>query len=233
MVLEIKGLALLSSGMDCIVALTLAKKGIIVPLALTFDYGQKAAEKEIAMARKVCEHFGIEHRTIKLGWLKEITKTALVEENVEIPLPDNDDLDNYQASLEAAKAVWVPNRNGVMINIAAAFAEARGYDVIITGFNKEEAATFPDNSKAFVEIMDICLEYSTGNGVKVSAPLLDMEKEKIAQVGIEINAPLHLSWSCYLAGEKPCGRCESCKRRQRAFDKAGKKDPLLETMERI
>jgi len=126
--------------------------------------------------------------------------------------------------------VWVPNRNGVFINIAASFAEALGCDTIVVGFDAEEAATFPDNSREYVEAANKALSYSTLSGVKIYAPLIDKNKSEIAELGLEIGAPLEWSWSCYRGEAKPCLRCESCLRRARAFESIAKKDPLLERL---
>jgi len=123
--------------------------------------------------------------------------------------------------------VWVPNRNGAFINIAACFADAMKVSNIVCGFNAEEGATFPDNTPQFVEAVNKSLHYSTENHARVVAPVIGMDKVAIIKKGIEIGAPLDLSWSCYVSGEKPCGTCESCMRRARAFMRAGIADPSL------
>ncbi len=224
-----RGVALLSSGMDSVVATALAAREGEVTLALTFDYGQRAAEREKEYAARVCEALKIEHRVIALPWLKEITATALVAEKEALPELSPEELDSSKAE-ESARQVWVPNRNGVFINIAASFAEALGCDTIIVGFDAEEAATFPDNSREYVEAANKALSYSTLSGVKIYAPLIDKNKSEIAELGLKIGAPLEWSWSCYRGEAEPCLRCESCLRRARAFESIAKKDPLLERL---
>lgn len=199
-------------------------------MALIFNYAQRSVEREIENSIKVCEHFSIEYRVLDVRWMREITKTSLVNEEMEIPSIGMDEVaENADPSITArsAKAVWVPNRNGILINIAAAFAESMDCEYVVVGFNREEAVTFPDNSFEFIEAVDTSLSYSTLNGVKVLAPLINMDKKEIVEKAIELNAPLEYSWSCYHGGEMPCGSCESCTRRKRAFEMAGARDPLL------
>ncbi len=100
-----------------------------------------------------------------------------------------------------------------------------GYDLITVGFDLEEAATFPDNSCEFVERFNRALECGTLNHPTIDAPLIDLDKTEIVRLGVAIDAPLALSWSCYRSGDIPCGVCESCLRRARAFAAAGAEDP--------
>ena len=119
------------------------------------------------------------------------------------------------------REVWVPNRNGLLIAVAAAFAEARAARAVVVGFNREEGATFPDNTEQFVERTNAALALSTRGGVEVVAPTLSLDKAGIVRLGVEIGAPLEWVWSCYEGGPAPCGRCESCRRSLRAFERAG------------
>ncbi|MCC4767869.1 7-cyano-7-deazaguanine synthase QueC [Methanosarcina sp. DH1] len=228
-----KAITLLSSGLDSVAALAIAAEDFDIEMAITFDYGQRAREREIKYSRKVCEYFGIEHRVIKLDWLSEITSTSLVNRDVEVPSLSFEDIGEaapVEITDASAKAVWVPNRNGVMLNIAGSFAESRECDYLVVGFNGEEAGTFPDNSLAYVQAMDRAFSYSTQNGVKILAPLIELGKTEIVRKALEVKAPLEYSWSCYHGEEIPCGECESCVRRARAFKNAGVKDPLLERL---
>lgn len=225
-----KAITLLSSGLDSVAALTIAAKSFDIEMAITFDYGQRAGTREIEYSKKVCEYFDIEHKVITLNWLSGITSTALVNRNADVPSLSFEDIDEIapaEITRDSAKAVWVPNRNGVMLNIAGAFAESRECDYLVVGFNGEEAATFPDNSLAYVKAMDNAFSYSTQNGVKILAPLIELGKTGIVKKALEEKAPLEYSWSCYHGAEIPCGKCESCRRRMRAFKNAGVKDPLL------
>ena len=138
-----KAVILLSGGLDSLVALGYTKEKYGIELALTFDYGQKSAKQEIETSKKIAEFYNIKHKVIKLDWLKEITHTSLVSDD-EIPT------DNL-GTKESASNVWVPNRNGLFLNIAASFADSFGYDYILFGANKDEGQTFSDNTEEFRE----------------------------------------------------------------------------------
>ncbi|HZM00676.1 MAG TPA: 7-cyano-7-deazaguanine synthase QueC [Planctomycetota bacterium] len=212
-------LALLSGGLDSTVAAALyrAQKGPL-SAALFVDYGQRAALPEARAASAVAAALGCELRIATLPLLGEITTTALVNRAARLPQPEPARLD-ADAAL-SADAVWVPNRNGLLVNLAAAVAEAAGLRVVVVGFNAEEAATFPDNGPRFVEHLNACLAESTRGRVRVECPTLAMSKAELLAAGRAVGAPIELSWSCYEGGERPCGRCESCRRRQRAEEGA-------------
>jgi len=216
-----KSVVLLSGGLDSAVAFKKALDEYGVALALTFDYGQRAAKREIAAASAMSLRFDVSHEVIGLPWLKKITKTALVDKGAPLPEPDIDSLDDAEKGSSSAKKVWVPNRNGVFINIAAAYCESAGAEMVIAGFNAEEAVTFPDNSPAFISAASKALSYSTLSRVKVLSPTSDMCKTDIVRLGMEIGAPLDLVWSCYEGGGAMCGACESCMRLKRAQVGAG------------
>ncbi|MGA9141903.1 MAG: 7-cyano-7-deazaguanine synthase QueC [Methanocella sp.] len=221
-------IALLSSGLDSVVAFKKELDAHGIGLAITFDYGQRAAAKEIEMARLICKRYGVRHLVMELSWLEEITGTSLVNRGEKVPEPSEKELDETTGKArETAHLVWVPNRNGLFINIAASYGDAFGYDHIVVGFNAEEGATFTDNSMPFVEAINKSLYYSCEKKVQVVAPVGNLDKEEIIKEGAKINAPLDLSWSCYFTGEKPCGKCESCLRRARAFKRAGIIDPAI------
>jgi 7-cyano-7-deazaguanine synthase len=215
---------LLSGGLDSAAALALVLAAAAERdgrgLALTFDYGQRAAAREIEAARAMAARYGIEHRAIELPFLAAITRTALVARDAALPRPDPAALDAPGPSRETAKAVWVPNRNGVFIAIAAAHAEAMGLRQVIVGFNKEEAATFPDNTPEFVAVQNGALAYSTLSKVKVRNPVGALVKSEIVRRAREAGAPLGHVWSCYEGGAEHCLACESCRRFERALEAA-------------
>lgn len=222
-------IVLLSSGLDSAVAFKMALDDWGVELALTFDYGQRAAGKEIDCARRMCERYGVRHEVVELPWLEDVTCTSLVNRGEKVPTPTEAELDQIKGrALETAHAVWVPNRNGAFINIAGCYADATGIERIVCGFNAEEGATFPDNTPEYVDAVNKSLYYSTENHAKVYAPVIDLDKAQIIKKGVSIRAPLDLSWSCYFSGKRPCGKCESCMRRARAFKRADIPDPSLE-----
>lgn len=254
-----KAITLFSGGMDSLVSTFIAKqKGHKIILAITFDYGQRAAKREMSAARKICELWKIPHKAIKLPWLAEITDTALVNKKKKLPIichPEgvcrrqttegSPEFSTGDPSLSlkmttnyTARAVWVPNRNGLFINIAAGFAESFGAELIITGFNKEEASTFPDNSKKFVFAINQSLKHSTLKRLKsphtplckrgergdfkhprVVSYTQNMSKADMAAYAARHDLPLRYCWPCYEGGKKMCGRCESCARFMSALNK--------------
>jgi 7-cyano-7-deazaguanine synthase len=192
-----------------------------VDLCLTFDYGQRAASKEMKAAEALASHYQVEHMVIDLPFLRDITQTALVRDDLELPQPDRAGLDDFATSSAAAAAVWVPNRNGVFINVAAAFAESRHCGLVVTGFNLEEAATFPDNSQEFVIAASHALGFSTMNKAKVVSYTQRLDKVEIIKLGLKLGVPFKHIWSCYRGYDKMCGSCESCQRFKRAAVQAG------------
>ena len=212
-----KSIILLSSGLDSAVSLALLKESYNIKLALTFDYGQKAAKKELEASNKLCAYYQTEQKILSINWLKDITKTSLLNEEENIPAPDIEEIDNIDKSVKTAKNVWVPNRNGLFLNIAASFADADNFTHIIFGANKEEGTTFPDNTQEFIERINKTFEYSTLQQPKVIAPLIDFDKTEIVKKALEINFPFELIQSCYFSKEKHCGKCESCIRLKRAL----------------
>jgi 7-cyano-7-deazaguanine synthase len=207
---------LLSSGLDSTVNLYAAAESGAVKLALTFNYGQRAAESEMRQARLIAGAIGVAHQIVELPWLRDITRTSLVNRDMAVPVGCDVSIDDLATSQKTAKSVWVPNRNGVLLNIAASFAEALGADCVVPGFNKEEAATFPDNTPEFMGALDRSFSYSTASQVKVKCFTDSMNKTEIVSLGKKLKVPFDLIWPCYFSGEKICGECESCQRFLRA-----------------
>lgn len=210
-----KAISVLSGGLDSTVATAYYSNKYEIH-AITFNYGQRSAEMEIKSAEAVCEKLGIEHSVIDLPWLKKLGKSALTSDE-DVPELKIDELDSKEICDETARKVWVPGRNVVFTAIATSFAEALNAEKIIVGWDLEEAATFPDNSKEFLDAFNNVLEIGTLEGVKIEAPVINMSKTEIVKLGMDIDAPMDLSYSCYMGGEEPCGTCESCMRRIRAF----------------
>ena len=218
-----KSVAILSGGLDSLVSLAIAKKETDVILALTFDYGQKAAAEEIKAAAKISKHYGVTHKTIALDWLKQITKTSLVNEKAQIPTVSEHDLvSKLEITQASAKSVWVPNRNAVFVSIAASYAESLGADLIVTGFNSEEAMTFSDNSLQFVSACNQLLRLSTLSKPKVISYVQSYNKSGIVNTGVKLAVPFNLIYSYYRGVvKKMCGQCESCSRVKKAFRDTG------------
>jgi 7-cyano-7-deazaguanine synthase len=205
-----KSIILLSGGLDSLVSLGLTKDKLNVTLALTFDYGQKSVKNEISASAKICNYYNLEHKVIKLDFLKEITNTSLVSDS-DVPTGEN------PQDFDDSSSVWVPNRNGLFLNIAGSFAESYDFDYILIGANEEEGQTFPDNTQEFINSVNHEFEYSTMTKTKVVAPLINCDKNDIVMLALKNNIPLELTMSCYQGGDKNCGICESCTRVKNAL----------------
>lgn len=227
-----RSIVLLSAGLDSTVNLKCALDAGSVQ-ALTFDYGQRAAGKEKEAAAAMCTRHQIKHHVISIPWLGRITSTALVKKDKSIPCPTSAQLDNRKTAQQTAAQVWVPNRNGIFLAIGAAFAESLGAEQIVPGFNAEEAATFPDNSPAFIRAFNKTLRFSTKRRVRVKCYTTAKRKTAILRLGLRINAPLDLTWCCYEGKRKMCGKCESCLRFLRAIERTRTTDWFQKNHQRM
>ena len=208
---------LLSGGLDSTVNFYAALKECNVKMALTFDYGQKAAKKEIEVAAALARDAGVQHTVVDLPWFKGLGKSALNNSSVNVPKIRTASLDDKDLTERTAKAVWVPNRNGLFLNIGACYAEALQAQMVVPGFNREEAVTFPDNSLDFIRATRKAFGFSTANQVEVQCYTIAMSKVEIVELGIKLNVPFKKIWPCYFDHAKWCGECESCQRSKRAF----------------
>ncbi len=217
-----KAISVLSGGLDCTVATSVYSKDYEIH-AITFNYGQKSFKRELQASKEICENMGFKHYVINLPWLAQISTSSLNTDE-DIPEIKENELDNLEKSQETAKSVWVPARNMVFTSIATSFAESIGAEIIIVGWDAEEAATFPDNSKEFMDASNELISIGSPENIKIEAPAIDLNKEEIVKLGVEVGAPMELSYSCYAGRDKHCGICESCMRRKRAFKKLKIKD---------
>ncbi len=207
-----KALILLSGGLDSLVSLDMARKTLDVKLALMFDYGQKAFEDEKEAVINICSYYKLNYKIIELPFLKEISNNALT----------NKENNNFNTLGE----VWIPNRNGLFLNIGACYGDKYNYGYIIFGANREEGIDFPDNTKNFTKCAKEFFSFSTLNKVNVLAPCLEFDKIQIVNYAIDNNVPLNLLKSCYQGsnstGKKHCLECMSCKLLYNAIKKSKK-----------
>lgn len=213
-----KAIILLSGGLDSLVSLDIAIKKYNVVNSLTFDYGQKAFKEEKDAAKKIAKYYGIKNEVIKLSFLKDILDNALVDDKKQ-------DLNDFSQ-------IWIPNRNGLFLNIAACYCDKYEIDCIVFGANKEEAEKFSDNSLDFIKTSDKFFKYSTQKKSKVYAPCQDFDKIEIINYAVNNNLPIKLLKSCYdsknNSGKKHCGKCMSCKLLKNAILQSGNKKLIKE-----
>ena len=216
-------IVLLSGGLDSLASFHWASLHTDLMFGITFNYGQRAAKNEVDSAANICRHYDIKHLVIDLPWYGRLKANALTDSSLQLPEPKQGELNDPNFTKASAESVWVPNRNGVLINIAAAFAESWMAGQIIVGFNREEAATFPDNSSEFSKAASVFLDYSTNHKVSLVAPMQDKTKTEIVEWTLKEGVDLSFVWSCYRGSDagKMCGVCESCARLKRGLDEAG------------
>ena len=229
-----KFVVLLSGGLDSTLNLYESIDQGQVELALTFNYGQKAASREIEVCKKFCRELGVAHKVIDLPWFQDFTFSSLVDAGKSPPIGLAVKIDDLETSLQTAKNVWVPNRNGIFLNIGAGFAEGLGAGYVVVGFNAEEAQTFPDNSLAYLEQTNKSFAYSTANKTQAVSFTTNLNKTQMVLRASELNIPLENVWPCYFSGETLCGHCESCQRFNRAVKDAkikmtGRRSTSLDT----
>lgn len=215
-------LVLLSGGLDSTVCATLAaRESGAAPLAVTFDYGQRH-RGEVERAALVAGRLGAENLVVRLdatAW----GGSALTDPSLEVPT----------GGPEAGIPVtYVPARNIIFLSVALGIAEARGLDVVDIGVNAVDYSGYPDCRPEFIDAFRRVAAVGQKRGVEgdpvdIRAPLIGLSKAEIVALGVEAGAPLELTWSCYLDGSRPCGRCDACRLRADGFAAAGVADPAL------
>lgn len=213
-----------SGGIDSTVAATIASREGYELYVLHVSYGQRAELREREAVKRISAYLGAaDLKFTTIDMIKELRGSALTDYRKVVPAGEEVKLDKNETP-----PTWVPCRNLVLLSLASAYAEVISADSIFVGFNAEEAKSYPDNSKEFVERYNVVLEKAVASfstPPEVRAPLVDLLKPEIIKKGIEVGAPLKFTYSCYLGGEKHCGLCESCQHRRRGFRDAGVEDP--------
>ena len=208
---------LLSGGLDSAVFLAMAVVDRDPVVSLTFDYGQRCAAPEVAAARNLTRFFGVEFQLVSLPFLGDwASVSSLVDTSVTVP-HGREALEGRR-DLNTPDSVWIPNRNGLFINAAAALAEARGLESVMIGINAEEGEDFPDNTMEYLERVNRSLAFSTLNKVTVEAPTGRFRKREIVQLGARLGVDFSLIYSCYRGTLQMCGTCESCMRTKQALE---------------
>jgi 7-cyano-7-deazaguanine synthase len=219
-------LVLLSSGLDSAVNLLMAREQGGVGAAVTVDFGQRAARREVEKAAGLCRQYQVRHIVLEALWLGEVSGDALTTGKKIPPNIEPGELDDDASTRASMREVWVPNRNGLLANIGACLAEAMQLPWVVMGLNAEEGATFPDNSPGFVEEVNRLFAYSTLSGVRLRSFTMDWDKVDIMRTAIQRDLDFHLLWPCYNGETLMCGTCESCARFIRAASNIGVENRL-------
>lgn len=221
---------LLSGGMDSCVCAALAVRDFDASF-LHVDYGQRTAAREARAFNAICDHYGVEsgvqrRRVARIDFLSQIGGSALTDAAIAVPE------DGIDPSL--IPVTYVPFRNAHLLAMAVSWAEVIGATVVVIGAVAPDSSGYPDCRPAYYEAFNQLLRVGTRDGhLRVHTPLLHSSKAGIVRLGLELDAPFPLSWSCYINADVACGRCDSCRLRLRAFHDAGSRDPVAYAKETV
>ena len=188
---------------------------------LHISYGQRTEERERKAFNDIADHYGVANRMdVSIAYLTKIGGSSLTDEAMSIT----------DADLESKEipTSYVPFRNANMLSIATSWAEVIGASRIYIGAVAEDSSGYPDCRPEFYAAFQQTINTGTkpDTHIEIRTPIIDMTKAEIVKKGIELNAPLHLTWSCYRSSDVACGTCDSCALRLRGFAQAGVTDPI-------
>lgn len=220
-----RAVVLLSGGLDSCTAAAWAKREGYSLFALSFDYGQRH-KKELACARAVAKSLKAERHLVLKVPIGALGGSALTDKRVAIP-----NAPKGAAIGSRIPPTYVPARNTIFLSFALGFAEVSHASAIIIGANALDYSGYPDCRPEYLQAFEHLAALATkagveGQTVKVLAPLLESSKADIVRMATTLKAPIHLTWSCYRGGRRPCGTCESCVLRRKGFEAAGVVDPV-------
>lgn len=213
----------LSGGMDSTVTAAVAKAEGFDLALLHADYGQRTEARERRAFTEVANHYSVPAKrrlVVDFTGLRIIGGSALTDASIALPEGD--------LARTGVPASYVPFRNAHLLSAATSWAEVLGASAIFVGFVEEDSSGYPDCREAFLRSFEQTANLGTKPETKLAfhAPLLHLRKSEIVKRGLDLGAPLHLSWSCYQGEEEACGRCDSCLLRLRGFKEASVVDPI-------
>lgn len=212
---------LVSGGMDSCVTAAIAKTENQEIAFLHVSYGQRTERRERQAFNDIADFYRIEKRlAVSIEYLARIGGSSLTDKNIEVA----------EANLESKEipTSYVPFRNANMLAIATSWTEVLQANRIYIGAVAEDSSGYPDCRPEFYQAFERTIDVGTKpeTRIKIITPIIYSSKAEIVKKGIELNAPLHLSWSCYESEDAACGACDSCALRLRGFERAGAADPI-------
>jgi len=217
-----KAVVLLSGGLDSATVLHIARRRGYRTFCLIFDYGQRH-RKEIRQAVKIAVRSRSPYQIVRISlpW----GGSALLDKKRKLP-------QNRKIIPAVIPSTYVPARNIIFLSFAASYAEAINADAVYIGANAIDYSGYPDCRPEFTRALQKAFERGLktgheGKSIKIHAPLIRKSKAQIIKLGLGLQVPYHLTWSCYQGGRKPCGKCDSCLLRKKGFEEAGIADPLF------
>lgn len=209
-----------SGGMDSCVTAAFANKDFNLCFA-HFNYGQKTEKRELKAFNDIADFYNVDNRLIvNIKYLAEIGGSSLTDKNIQIS----------KADLESKEipSSYVPFRNANILSVCVSWAEVLKAEAIFIGAVYEDASGYPDCRPQFYSAFQNMINEGTKpeSNIKIVTPIINLSKAEIVKKGIELNAPLHLTWSCYQNEDEACGKCDSCAFRLRGFQHAGIDDSI-------
>ena len=208
---------LLSGGMDSVTLLHEAARRHELVACLTFDYGSKHNACEIPFARLHAARLGVPHHVVALDFMDRLFASDLLRSGGRIP-------DGHYAE-DTMKRTVVPFRNGILLAIAAGYAESHGAEMLMIAAHSGDHAIYPDCREEFLGAMATAVREGTYARLEIERPFVHLDKAGIARLGAGLGVDFRETWSCYKGGELHCGTCGTCVERREAFLLAGIEDP--------
>jgi 7-cyano-7-deazaguanine synthase len=223
-----KAIVLLSGGMDSCVTAAIAHEGHgPANLALLHaGYGQRTESRELQAFTEIADFYGLRERlVVQLGHFRAIGGSALTDERITIP---ENALGAPGPRGSSIPVSYVPFRNAHFLSVAVSWAEAIGAEAVYIGAVAEDSSGYPDCRPEYYRKFQELVREGTRpeTQIEIVTPVITLKKNEIIRKGLELGAPLHLTWSCYQREDAACGVCDSCLLRLRAFEEAGVPDPI-------
>lgn len=193
--------------------------------AVHVSYGQRTEARELRAFHAICERLGIRDRlAVRNEALRAIGGSALTDANIAVPESHGAGQENLGAGVPVT---YVPFRNAHFLAVAVSWAEVLGAETVYIGAVEPDSSGYPDCRPEYYQAFNEVVRAGTKEGsIRVVTPLIAMRKAEIVRLGLELNAPFDLTWSCYQREDRACGVCDSCVLRLRAFREAGASDPI-------
>jgi 7-cyano-7-deazaguanine synthase len=223
-----KAVVLLSGGMDSCVSTAMARErhGAGNLALLHAGYGQLTQDRERRAFTEIADFYGVRQRlVVQLDHFRAIGGSALTDRNIAVP---EHQLDPTAAHASSIPVTYVPFRNAHFLSVAVSWAEAIGAGAIYIGAVAEDSSGYPDCRPEYYRAFQDVIREGTRpeTQIEIVTPVIQLKKSEIIRQGVDLGAPLHLTWSCYQSEDRACGACDSCLLRLRAFAEAGVADPL-------
>jgi 7-cyano-7-deazaguanine synthase len=218
-----RAIVLLSGGMDSCVCAALAARDYAAA-ALHVSYGQLTEARERQSFLAICQRLNIQERLlVRNEALRAIGGSALTDENIAVPTANA----AGHAPGHDIPVTYVPFRNAHFLAVAVSWAEVLGAEKIFIGAVEQDSSGYPDCRPAYYEAFNRVIKTGTKEGtIEIVTPLIRLRKAEIVRLGLELDAPFDLTWSCYKREDQACGVCDSCRLRLRGFAAAGARDPI-------